>query len=171
MKTNTKEIQKALENKLVEARKENVRRLREIEHRLEFVDKVDGVEYINDAKSTDINSTWYSIDCMTRPIVWISSSSEHEEDYSLFNELDHKKIKALIIMGSAQEELKQWFAGSIELIGKVNTVEEAVEHAMLVSDPGDVVLFSPACFDYDNFKHYRDSGQQFRKAVREIQLR
>jgi UDP-N-acetylmuramoylalanine--D-glutamate ligase len=163
-------IQKALENKLVSARKENLRRLSDIEHRLEFVDHVDGIEFINDAKSTDINSTWYSIDCMEKPIIWLISSSQYENDFSLFSEIDTTKLKAIIVMGTDQEGVIAQFKNSVELIGQVNTLEEAVSHAYLVADSGDVVLFSPACSDYENFKHYKDAGQRFRKAVREARL-
>lgn len=166
----TQFIQQALENKLVSARREQLRRLGDIEHRLEFVDEVNGVEFINDAKSTDINSTWYSIDCMEKPIIWIMSSSQYENDYSLFDEIDTTKIKAIIVMGSAQENIKEVFSKSVELIGKVNTLEEAVAHAYLAADAGDVVMFSPACSDYENFKHFKDAGQRFRKAVREERL-
>lgn len=170
MKPINQSVERALENKLVEARKETMRRLGDIEHRLEFVDEVNGVEFVNDAKATDINSTWYSIDCMDRPIVWIVSSSQYEDDYALFDEIDAKKVRALIIMGTAKEEMKKAFENRIELIGHVNTMNEAVAHAILISEEGDVVLFSPACSDYDNFKHYKEAGQQFRKAVRETRL-
>ncbi|MEZ4720620.1 MAG: cyanophycin synthetase [Flavobacteriales bacterium] len=170
MKPINQSVERALENKLVEARKETMRRLGDIEHRLEFVDEVNGVEFVNDAKATDINSTWYSIDCMDRPIVWIVSSSQYEDDYALFGEIDAKKVRALIIMGTAKEEVKKAFENRIELIGHVNTMNEAVAHAILISNEGDVVLFSPACSDYDNFKHYKEAGQQFRKAVRETRL-
>ena len=99
MQHRTQTIQKALENKLVVARKENMRRLGNVEHRLEFVDEVNGVEFINDAKATDINSSWYSVDCMEKPVVWIAGSSHLETDLELFSELDAAKIKALIVMG------------------------------------------------------------------------
>lgn len=170
MESNIKNIQKALEDKLVTARKENLQRLADIEHRLEFVANVNNVEYINDAKATDVNSTWYSMDCLEAPIVWIASSCQYEDEYELFNEIDTRKVKALIVMGSAKQELIKRFEGKIELIGEVNTLHEAVSHAMLISDEGDTVLFSPACSDYDSFKHYKEAGQQFRKAVRETQL-
>lgn len=170
MESKTQHIQEALEHKLVEARKESIRNLSNIEHRLEFVDYYKGVEYINDAKATDINSTWYSIDCLERPIIWIASSSEHDSDFELFKEIDVRKIKAMIIMGDAREELQAFFAKRLDMIGVVNTVEEAVEHAMLLSNHDDIVLFSPACSDYNNFKHFKDAGQQFRKAVRETRL-
>ena len=170
MEAKVQSIQKALEDRLVNARKENLQRMADIEHRIEFVDTVNGVQYINDAKSTDINSTWYSMDCLESPIIWIASSCQYENKYELFNEIDTRKIKALIVMGGAKEELKKQFEGKIDLIGVVSTLNEAVSHAMLISDKGDTVLFSPACSDYDSLKHYKEAGQQFRKAVREEQL-
>jgi UDP-N-acetylmuramoylalanine--D-glutamate ligase len=170
MQANTQNIQKALEDKLVKARKENLQRMADIEHRLEFVGEVNGAHCINDAKSTDINSTWYSMDCLEAPIIWIASSSQYEDDYELFDEIDARKLKAMIIMGGAKDELEARFQGKVELIGKVNTLNEAVSHAMLIANEGDSVLFSPACSDYDSFKHYKEAGQQFRKAVREEQL-
>ena len=170
MEASIQNIQKTLEDKLVQARKENLQRMADIEHRLEFVDVVNGVQYINDAKSTDINSTRYSMDCLEAPIIWIVSSNQYEDEYDLFNEIDTRKIKALIIMGGAQEELKKRFESKVELIGTVNTFHEAVSHAMLVSNAGDSVLFSPTCSDYASFKHYKEAGQLFRKAVREAQL-
>jgi UDP-N-acetylmuramoylalanine--D-glutamate ligase len=170
MQHRTQTIQKALENKLVVARKENMRRLGNVEHRLEFVDEVNGVEFINDAKATDINSSWYSVDCMEKPVVWIAGSSHLETDLELFSELDAAKIKALIVMGNAQENVMRAFENRIDLIGRVNTMNEAVAHAILISNEGDAVLFSPACSDYETFKHFKDAGQQFRKAVRETRL-
>ena len=170
MEASIQNIQKTLEDKLVQARKENLQRMADIEHRLEFVDVVNGVQYIDDAKSTDINSTRYSMDCLEAPIIWIASSNQYEDEYDLFNEIDARKIKALIIMGGAQEELKKRFESKVELIGTVNTFHEAVSHAMLVSNAGDSVLFSPTCSDYASFKHYKEAGQLFRKAVREAQL-
>lgn len=170
MKAMKQSIERALESKLVEARKETMRRLGDIEHRLEFVDKVNDVEFVNDAKATDINSTWYSIDCISRPIVWIVNSSQYEDDCSLFDEIDAKKVRALIVMGTAKERVEIAFGERIKLIGRVNTMHEAVAHANRIAEAGDVVLFSPACLGYDSFKHYKEAGQQFRKAVRETRL-
>ncbi|HAW18792.1 MAG TPA: hypothetical protein DCX14_01295 [Flavobacteriales bacterium] len=170
MRATIQSIEKALDNKLVSARKENLQRLADIEHRLEFVATVDGVEYINDAKSTDVNSTWYSLDCLEGPVIWIASSCQFEEDYALLKEVDISNVKALIVLGEAKDEFVRRFDGRIELVTKVNTLTEAVSHAMIGSDKGDMVLFSPACSDYQNFRHYKEAGQQFRKAVREVQL-
>lgn len=170
MKSQFQSLQKTLEDKLVQARKENMRRLGDIEHRLEFVDEVNGVEFINDAKACDINSTWYSIDCMERPVVWIVCASEYGDDDVLFDEIDYTKLKAVIVMGRNAEELAQFIGERIELVGRVNTMIEAVAHAALMAEPGDAVLFSPACSDFEHFRNYKDSGQQFRKAVREMRL-
>jgi UDP-N-acetylmuramoylalanine--D-glutamate ligase len=170
MKSQTRSFQQALEEKLAQAQKENVRRLGNIEHRLEFVDEVNGVEYINDAKASDINSTWYSIDCMEKPVVWIACSSEYDEADELLDEIDYGKLRAVIVMGKNSNELVQFFSERTELVGKVNTMIEAVAHATLVAERGDIVLFSPACEDFEHFKSYKDSGQQFRKAVREMRL-
>ncbi|GAB5538775.1 MAG: hypothetical protein Salg2KO_08780 [Salibacteraceae bacterium] len=170
MESNIKNIQQALENKLVTARKESLQRLANIEHRLEFVDTFNGIDFINDAKATDINSTWYSIDCLEDPIIWIASSCQYEEDYQLFDEFDTDKIKALIVMGNAQEELYACFKGKVSSISRVSNLTEALQCAKEHGANGDAVLFSPACADYENFKHYKEAGQQFRKAVREAQL-
>lgn len=155
---------------LVSERRNRLSQLGNIEHRLEYVDSVNGVEYINDAKSTDVNSTWYSLDNLDQRVIWIMSSSQYEEDFEDYAEIDLSNVKALIIMGSNQEVLKNTLSGRVELIGRVNTMMEAVEHAQLVADKGEAVLFSPACSDFDTFRNFKDAGQQFRKAVREMRL-
>lgn len=170
MKSQTTTVEKAIEARLVEARKESLRRLGDIEHRLEFVEEYEEVEFINDAKAADLNSTWYSIDCMDKPVVWIMSSTTYEDDYSLFDELDTSKIKAVILMGTNQEVIEERLQGKVELIGKVNTMLEAVSHASLAASKGDVVLYSPAFMDFETNTHYKERGQQFRKAVREMRL-
>jgi len=170
MKSQFQSLQSTLENKLVQARKENMRRLGDIEHRLEFVDEVNGVEYINDAKACDINSTWYSIDCMERPVVWIVCASQYGDNDELFDEIDYSKLRAVIVLGGKVDELVQFIGERIELVGRVNTMIEAVAHATLMAEQGDAVLFPPACSDFEHFKNYKESGQQFRKAVREMRL-
>lgn len=155
---------------LVSERRNRLSQLGNIEHRLEYVDRVNGVEYINDAKSSDVNSTWYSLDNLDQPVIWIMSSSQFENDMEAYAEVDLHNVKAMIIMGNNQEALRNVFSERIELIGQVNTMMEAVEHAQLIAENGEVVLFSPACSDFDTFKNFKDAGQQFRKAVREMRL-
>ncbi len=170
MQANIQNIQKVREGQLVKACKENLQRMADIEYRLEFADEVSGLKCINDVKSTDINSTWYSMDCSEAPMIWIASSSQYEDDYELFDEINARKLKAVIIMGCAKDELEERFRGKVELIGKVNTLNEAVSHAMLITNEGDSVLFSSVCSDYDSSRHYSEAGQQFRKAAREEPL-
>lgn len=163
-------LSKDLQSKLVAERKQRLNQLGNIEHRLEFVDEVNGVEYINDAKATDVNSTWYSLDCIDKPLIWIMSSSQYETDLTLYGELNLSGVKAIIVMGSNQKEVETFLLHKTELVGRVNTVMQAVEHAQLISNSGDVVLFSPSCSDFDSFRNFKDAGQQFRKAVRETRL-
>ncbi|MBT3647372.1 MAG: hypothetical protein HN542_03930 [Flavobacteriales bacterium] len=170
MKSQIETVEQAIEARLVEARKESLKRLGDIEHRLEFVELYEEVEFINDAKAADLNSTWYSIDCMDKPIVWIVSSTTYEEDYSLFDELDTSKIRAVIIMGTNKDPIQEKLEGRVELVGQVNTMIEAVSHATLIADSGDVVLYSPAFSDFEPSTHFKERGQQFRKAVREMRL-
>ncbi len=170
MDTQTKKIYRSLEAKIVEARKESVRQMTDIEHRLEFVEEVKGVEYINDAKSTDINSSWYSLDCLEGPIVWIVESCNYEDDLSLYQQMDVENVKALIISGSNPQSVEDAFKGSVSLIGHVGNIHEATHHASLIAEEGDTVLYSPSCSDFDQYVNYKEKGQRFRKAVREMQL-
>jgi len=164
-------IEEAIDQRLVRARKENMRRLGQIEHRLEYVDTVEEVEYINDAKAQDINSSWYSIDCMEKPVIWIISSCSYEEDYSLFNEIDCIKLKALVVLGPNQSAIEDMFRGKVKTIARAQHLENAIRMSASFASKGDVVLYSPAFSDMENYTHYKERGQQFRKAVREFQLK
>lgn len=170
MKSSIANLKSAIENKIQSARQNDLRNLSNIEHRLEFVENQNGVVYVNDAKSTDPNSTWYSIDALQGPIVWIACSSEFDDHYELFDEFDTTKIRIIIVMGSAKERFIACFQDRVELIGQVKTLDEAVHHARLIANAGDVVLYSPSCFNHELFQHYKEAGQQFRKAVRETLL-
>lgn len=163
-------LKKSLQENIVAERKLRLAQLSNIEHRLEYVDEFNGVEFINDAKASDINSTWYSLESIDKPIIWIVSSTIHESDLSMYHEIPLDNVKAVIVLGSNKEALQSIIAERIELVGCVNKLEEAVEHATIVAQNGDVVLFSPSCDDFETFKNFKDSGQQFRKAVREVRL-
>ncbi len=171
MKTQTSHIEKALDQQLIRARKENIRRLNDIEHRLEYVDTFEGVEYVNDAKAADINSSWYSLDCMEKPVVWIVSSCNYEDDYSLFYEIDTAKVKALVVLGPNQKAVEEVFKGKVKTIARAEHLENALRLAKSFSVDSDVVLYSPAFSDFDQYSHYKERGQQFRKGVRELHLK
>ncbi|MBN4062047.1 MAG: hypothetical protein COA57_02710 [Flavobacteriales bacterium] len=156
---------RTLESQLLKARESSVAEFGNIEHRLEFVAEVNGVEYINDSKATDFNSTWYSLEFMAKPVIWIVGVSENEQDYSLFSELVENRVKSIICLGGKSEKLLGTLVFDRELISDAETMEDAVEAAECIAKDGDLVLFSPACSSFDLFQNYKDRGQQFRKAV------
>lgn len=158
------------ENQFVEARQDALRTPGAIEHRMEFVDEVNGVEYINDSKATDVNSSWYSLECMEKPVVWIIEASKYEEDYSLFGEIATDKVKALVVLGEDADVINAYFEGRIPAIQHAKDIHGATLLSAAHAVPGDVVLFSPACSAFEMYRNYNERGQQFRKAVREMQL-
>lgn len=142
----------------------------DVEHRLEFVDEYKGVEYVNDAKAMDLPSSCYSIECIRKPLIWISFTSPFDGDYQGLQHYQLSGVEAIIHIGPNNDLAKARLISQIPLIGRVNTIAEAVEHAMLVATSGQVVLFSPAFADFNLVPHHRDAGQQFRRAVREMRL-
>lgn len=140
----------------------------QLEHRMEYVSTIRGVEFINDSKATNINSTWYALESMTRPTVLILGGVDKGNDYSLLVEGVKEKVKAIICLGVDTKKIHEAFAGVVSTITDVKTAEEAVQVAFHVATKGDTVLLSPACASFDLFKNYEDRGQQFKKAVREL---
>ncbi|MFZ9695192.1 MAG: UDP-N-acetylmuramoyl-L-alanine--D-glutamate ligase [Chitinophagaceae bacterium] len=140
----------------------------QLEHRMEYVSTVRGVKFINDSKATNINSTWYALESMTRPTVLILGGVDKGNDYSLLAEGVKEKVKAIICLGVDTKKIHEAFAGVVSVITDVKTAEEAVQVAFHLAVKGDTVLLSPACASFDLFKNYEDRGQQFKKAVREL---
>jgi UDP-N-acetylmuramoylalanine--D-glutamate ligase len=139
-----------------------------IEHRLEFVTKVHGIEFINDSKATNVNSTWYALESMTNPIVWIVGGVDKGNDYNMLIELVRGRVKAIVCMGKDNQKIHEAFHGMVEHIVDTNSAAEAVKAAYLLGKKGDTVLLSPACASFDLFENYEDRGRQFKKAVREL---
>lgn len=139
-----------------------------IEHRLENVMTVKGVLYINDSKATNVNSTWYALECMDRPVVWIAGGTDKGNDYSEIEPLVRKKVKALICLGKDNRKLHEFFGPIIGTITDASSAQEAVKKAYGLAEEGDVVLLSPCCASFDLFKNYEDRGRQFKNAVREL---
>jgi len=137
-------------------------------HRMETVATVRGVEFINDSKATNVNSTWYALESMTRPVVLILGGVDKGNDYSLISDLIREKVKAIVCMGVDNEKIHDAFEGMVPAITDVRSAEEAVFTAFRLASKGDVVLLSPACASFDLFKNYEDRGDQFRQAVREL---
>ena len=139
-----------------------------IEHRLENVMSVGGVLYINDSKATNVNSTWYAVECMDRPVVWIAGGTDKGNDYSEIAGLVKEKVKALICLGKDNRKLHEFFRPILDTIVDASSAKEAVEKAYRLADDGDTVLLSPCCASFDLFKNYEDRGRQFKDAVRQL---
>ncbi len=139
-----------------------------LEHRLEFVTKVGGIEYINDSKATNVNSTWYALESMTKPVVWIVGGVDKGNDYSVLVDLVKKHVRAIVCMGVDNLRIHEAFAKHVDLIVNTMSAKEAVKVSHFLADKGDVVLLSPACASFDLFNNYEDRGRQFKEAVRNL---
>lgn len=137
-----------------------------IEHRLEPVLKVYGVEYINDSKATNVNAAWYALDCMSKPTVWICGGVDKGNDYGELLSLVGDKVKAIICLGKDNAKLIETFGGLVSGVQEVDSMEDAVKAAYKIADKGDAVLLSPACASFDLFNSYEDRGRQFKKQIR-----
>ncbi|MGM9773593.1 MAG: UDP-N-acetylmuramoyl-L-alanine--D-glutamate ligase [Candidatus Egerieousia sp.] len=139
-----------------------------VEHRLEKVLTVKGVQYINDSKATNVDSAWYALESMTTPVVWIAGGKDKGNDYSPLYDFVKDKVKVLICMGLHNEKLHECFADKVEKIIDVTSAKDAVAEAYKYAEPGDTVLLSPCCASFDLFKSYEDRGRQFKEAVRAL---
>ena len=139
-----------------------------LEHRMEHVATVRGVEFINDSKATNVNSTWYALESMTKPVVLILGGVDKGNDYSLIADLVKDKVKAIICLGTDNRKIHEAFGNVVNPIVNTNNAIDAVQASFHFSAKGDVVLLSPACASFDLFKNYEDRGTQFKKAVKEL---
>ena len=137
-----------------------------IEHRLESVLKVHGVNYINDSKATNINSVWYALESMNNPVVWICGGVDKGNDYQELFPLVKNKVKAIVCLGRDNSKLLTTFGPIVEQIISVDSMEDAVKAAYKYAENGDAVLLSPACASFDLFDNYEDRGRQFKKQIR-----
>jgi UDP-N-acetylmuramoylalanine--D-glutamate ligase len=147
--------------------RESLRNFRNAPHRLEPVATLNGVDFVNDSKATNVDSVVYALGSFDRPLVWIAGGLDKGNDYNLIKDLVKQRVKALVCLGKDNAKLRSSFSGTLKNIFETNKVEEAVDLALKSSDPGDVVLLSPACASFDLFKNYEDRGEQFKKAVLE----
>lgn len=139
-----------------------------LEHRMEHVATIRGVEFINDSKATNVNSVWYALETMTKPTILILGGVDKGNDYSLIADLVKEKVKAIICLGTDNSKIHEAFGNTISPIVNTGSALEAVHAAFHYSSKGDVVLLSPACASFDLFKNYEDRGNQFREAVLEL---
>ncbi len=136
-----------------------------VEHRLEYVDTVDGVRYINDSKATNVNSTWYALESMTAPTVLILGGKDKGNDYTEIETLVGQKVKAIVCMGADNSKLLSFFSGKVEHIADTHSIADALDECARLASPGDCVLLSPCCASFDLFKSYEDRGRQFKDQV------
>ena len=139
-----------------------------VEHRLERFLKVHGIEFINDSKATNVNSTWYALESVLKPIVWIVGGIDKGNDYSMLEDLARKKVKAIVCLGKNNSKIHDSFEGVVKNIVDASSMEEAVKAAYYLARNGDTVLLSPACASFDLFENYEDRGIQFKKQVRNL---
>lgn len=141
---------------------------RGVEHRLEKYITIHGIDFINDSKATNINSAWYALESMTRPVVWIVGGIDKGNDYSELAELVKTKVKAIVCLGKDNSKIIKAFSSMVPDIVETQSMEHAVKSSFFLSEPGDVVLLSPACASFDLFNNYEDRGLQFKEAVRNL---
>lgn len=157
---------------LLKVRKDTIREsLEDFEgaaHRLEHVLKINGVDYINDSKATNVNATYYALDSMQTPTVWIVGGVDKGNDYLELMPLVREKVKAIVCLGLDNQKIVQTFYDVVDLIVETAGAEEAVKVAYKIAEKGDTVLLSPACASFDLFDNYEDRGDKFKQAVREL---
>lgn len=139
-----------------------------VEHRLEFVLKVGGVEFINDSKATNVNAAYYALESMKNQTVWIVGGTDKGNDYTELLPLAKRKVKAIVCLGVDNTKIKEVFSGEIEKIVETNSMQDAVRMAYVLASKGDSVLLSPACASFDLFQNYEDRGNQFKNEVKKL---
>lgn len=158
--------------KLVGIRKDTIREsiqnFQGAAHRLEKVLKIHHVQYINDSKATNVNATYYALESMKTPIVWIVGGVDKGNDYKVLMPLVREKVKAIICLGMDNTKIKYAFGNVVDLIVETYAMSEAVKVAYKIAERGDTVLLSPACASFDLFKNYEDRGNQFKEAIKNL---
>lgn len=153
-------------------RKEKIREalqtFESLEHRMEPVVTIRGVEFINDSKATNINSTWYALESMKKPVILILGGVDKGNDYEVLKELVVEKVKAIVCLGTDNAKIHEAFGDVVSLMVNVDNATDAVQSAFHFAAKGDVVLLSPACASFDLFINYEDRGIQFKKAVKDL---
>lgn len=139
-----------------------------IEHRLEVVSNVHGIEFINDSKATNVNATWFALESINRPVVWIAGGVDKGNDYTMLSDLVREKVKAIVCLGKDNSRIKKFFGDLVEEIVETTSAEQAVVEAYYLGKKGDTVLLSPACASFDLFDNFEDRGNQFKNAVKKL---
>jgi UDP-N-acetylmuramoylalanine--D-glutamate ligase len=162
----------SLAGSVVDLRKEKIKSAMQsfeaLAHRMEYVATVRGIEFINDSKATNVNSTWYALESMEKPTILILGGVDKGNDYEILHDLVKEKVKAIVCMGTNNNKIFEAFQNHVPVMVNTSSAEEAVHTAFQLGSKGDVVLLSPACASFDLFKNYEDRGDQFKHAVKEL---
>ncbi|MBN2639565.1 MAG: UDP-N-acetylmuramoyl-L-alanine--D-glutamate ligase [Bacteroidales bacterium] len=157
---------------LMEIRNETIKQslsdFQNISHRLEYVASIHGISFINDSKATNVNSTWYALEYVDKPTVWIVGGVDKGNDYESLKPLVKEKVKAIVCLGLDNANIHKAFEGIVNTIIDTESAKEAVDTSYYLADKGDIVLLSPACASFDLFENFEDRGDQFKKAVNEL---
>lgn len=148
--------------------RESLSNFQGVEHRLEKVLKIHNVQYINDSKATNVNASFFALDSMTTPTVWILGGVDKGNDYSELMALVHEKVKAIICLGVDNKKIIDAFGNIVDMMVEVDNMRDAVNTARHIAEKGDTVLLSPACASFDLFENYEDRGNQFKREVRNL---
>jgi len=158
--------------RLLDIRKETIKQclsdFQHIEHRLEFVASIHGVDYINDSKATNVNSTWFALESMHKDVIWIAGGLDKGNDYASLVPLVKAKVRTIICLGKDNRKIKEAFSDLVENVVEVLTANDAVKAAYSLAHRGDAVLLSPACASFDLFENFEDRGNQFKKAIKNL---
>jgi UDP-N-acetylmuramoylalanine--D-glutamate ligase len=162
----------AIAAKVLNIRKEIIREslsdFQGVEHRLEPVITVCGINFINDSKATNVNSTWYALECMEDDVIWIVGGIDKGNDYSELFQVVSKKVRAIVCLGKDNRKIVEAFKDKVPTIVETTSMEEAVRSSYYLAKKGETVLLSPACASFDLFRNYEDRGRQFKAAVRNL---
>lgn len=145
-----------------------VKTFESLEHRMETVMTIRGVEFVNDSKATNVNSTWFALESMTRPVILILGGVDKGNDYSLIMDMVKEKVKAIVCLGKDNTKIHKAFGNEVEVMVNTDNAIDAVKASFHLASKGDVVLLSPACASFDLFSNYEDRGKQFKEAVKEL---
>ena len=148
--------------------RESLSNFQGVEHRLEKVLKIQNVQYINDSKATNVNATYFALESMETPTVWIVGGVDKGNDYTELFALVNEKVKGIVCLGVDNKKIMEAFGAMVDVIIETTSIDEAVKIAQKMADKGDTVLLSPACASFDLFENYEDRGNQFKNAIRNL---
>lgn len=166
--TMAENLKKNLSNVRKESLRERFAEFENVEHRLEFVANIHGIEYINDSKATNVNSTWYALERMNKSVVWIVGGVDKTTDYQSLHALAKEKVRSIIYVGTNKEKVFENFLDKVDMIVDAKSMEEAVQMAYYVAEKGESVLLSPAAASFNMFENLEERGNAFKKAVRSL---